>query len=723
MKKMSITLIAIALLLTIALSSVYAYRKYSEFLALNLPDTGQTTSYTDTFGEDSDYTINPPIYTDNGDTVTDEVTGLIWQKSEVLAATSKSEAESYCNTLSLGGYDDWRLPESHELFNLVDHSASNPPFNSTYFANTVDAEYWWSATQRADGQANYWAVNAGGGIGPKPESEAQTRSYYVRCVRGELSMTTQAFTDNGDQTVTDNHTMLMWQQVASSLRQAQGATTWESALTHCESLTLANHEDWRLPNIKELRSISNDETLSNPSVNTTYFTLAQSSPYWSSTTLSNNTTQAWFVDFQYGLVSHQEKTTSSGYLLCVRSASTTTNTNVYLPILIGGSETSSASPTPTTASSPVASPTTTSSPVASPTTTSSPVASPTTTSSPVASPTSPTNPTATPTPSASASATPTPTTLSTCDQLAQVFASYSNLVTFSCDETYMHVHSDTGLPDPNPPSDQKMMVGIINWILRVPVPYLYEWKIPTSPQWVHPYEEASPRGPIAMAVNGVPIFHLERRPDISTDPSVYDPAHDTVLHGELDQCGGHAGQGDDYHYHYAPVCLLRDHDLSQPIAYGLDGVRVYFGTGGTDFFGQGHYNDINNLPAGELDPCNGYQLEDGTYVYYTTADAPYTIGCHWAHVDQDLRIEPRPMNGRDQGSKGPYGGQVGESTETLVTDYYIDSDGWRHMEHVGFSGTGTSAVLVRKSAQSGDCWDFDFREDAATSGVMETYCR
>ncbi len=43
-----------------------------------LPDTGQRKAYTATFGEDSDYTVNPPVYSDNGDsTVTDRVTGLV----------------------------------------------------------------------------------------------------------------------------------------------------------------------------------------------------------------------------------------------------------------------------------------------------------------------------------------------------------------------------------------------------------------------------------------------------------------------------------------------------------------------------------------------------------------------------------------------------------------------------------------------------------------------
>jgi len=47
---------------------------------LRLPDTGQTTSYTSTFGEDNDYTIYSPYFTLNGNgTVTDTITGLMWQ--------------------------------------------------------------------------------------------------------------------------------------------------------------------------------------------------------------------------------------------------------------------------------------------------------------------------------------------------------------------------------------------------------------------------------------------------------------------------------------------------------------------------------------------------------------------------------------------------------------------------------------------------------------------
>ncbi len=293
-----------------------------------LPDTGQTTDYTATTGEDSDYSINPPSYTDNGETVTDEVTGLIWQKNEVMTTTTNAAAVSYCDTLTLGSYTDWRLPTSHELYSLVNMSTSNPPLNSDTFTNSVSADYWWSSTQQADGSSNYWSMNAGGGIGPKPEDEALTRNFYVRCVRDDLTDTTQSFTDNGDQTVTASGTSLMWQRDSTSVI----SMTWTAALSYCEGLTLADHDDWRLPNIKELRSIS-DDSVFGPSVDTSAFTMTTTSKetttvYWSSTTRENDTSQAWYVDFYFGLVSHFDKT-DTGYVLCTRTAST----NIYLPII------------------------------------------------------------------------------------------------------------------------------------------------------------------------------------------------------------------------------------------------------------------------------------------------------------------------------------------------------------------------------------------------------
>lgn len=102
----------------------------------------------------------------------------------------------------------------------------------------------------------------------------KTSSYYVRCVKGQ--QLTVSFTDNGDGTVTDNTTGLMWQKQDDGTWQ-----TWEQVLTFCEGMNLATFSDWRLPNIKELVSITD---LHHPTYFDPVFTGSKASPYWSSTT-------------------------------------------------------------------------------------------------------------------------------------------------------------------------------------------------------------------------------------------------------------------------------------------------------------------------------------------------------------------------------------------------------------------------------------------------------
>ena len=118
------------------------------------------------------------------------------------------------------------------------------------------------------------------------------------------------FTDNGDGTVTDNTTGLMWQQTDDDV-----ARNWESALGYCEDLTLAGHTDWRLPDIKELRSIV-DNTRYNPSIDTTYFPGTKSWYYWSSSPGALYTDVAWSVYFYYGQVAYVK--TDTYYVRCVR---------------------------------------------------------------------------------------------------------------------------------------------------------------------------------------------------------------------------------------------------------------------------------------------------------------------------------------------------------------------------------------------------------------------
>ena len=295
-----------------------------------LPDTGQVKSYTDIFGEDADYTLNPPAYQDGGNgAITDLVTGLVWQAADGGEMTW-ANAVTYCENLVLAGASDWRLPSSHELFSILDHDRLNPALNTTYFSTTT-AQYWWAADEQAGDATKAWAVNAGGGIGPHPKSETisagGTKRFHARCVRGAAGGMGPALTASGDGTVTDRHTGLVWQQATITPTLA-----WEAALPACENLVLAGHDDWRLPNIKELRSI-NDEARARPSVDTALFPGTASARYWSSTSNMNTATEAWSVSFELGLVSHDLKTGAQA-VRCVRGGQ-------------GGNTTPTATPSPT----------------------------------------------------------------------------------------------------------------------------------------------------------------------------------------------------------------------------------------------------------------------------------------------------------------------------------------------------------------------------------------
>ena len=76
----------------------------------------------------------------------------------------------YVDTLTVGGYTDWRLPNAHEAFSIMDLSANNPALDLNAFAPT-DAEYWWTSDRQANDSNKGVGDNAGGGIGNHPKSE------------------------------------------------------------------------------------------------------------------------------------------------------------------------------------------------------------------------------------------------------------------------------------------------------------------------------------------------------------------------------------------------------------------------------------------------------------------------------------------------------------------------------------------------------------------------
>lgn len=283
---------------------------------LRLPDTGETTGYTNTFGEDADFTINAPYFTANGDgTVTDTITSLMWQQTDGGEMTVE-DATLYCDTLTLGGYSDWRLPNAHESFSILNHQQTNPALDGDVFTAT-DAEYWWTSTRQANDDNKVWVTNAGGGIGNHQKTETISaggiKRFHVRAVRDQSppSLITQHFTIHPNGTATDELTGLVWQRAVYF-----DTLTWEAALGYADTLTLAGFNDWRLPNVKELRSI-NDESMIGPSIDGGVFGNVGSRKYWSSTTLPNQSTKAWYLFTQFGITTYDVKTRRL-YVLCVR---------------------------------------------------------------------------------------------------------------------------------------------------------------------------------------------------------------------------------------------------------------------------------------------------------------------------------------------------------------------------------------------------------------------
>jgi hypothetical protein len=116
--------------------------------------------------------------------------------------------------------------------------------------------------------------------------------------------------DNGNGTVTDEATGMMWQQ--ETLRPMN----WKQALNYCECLNLGGYTDWRMPTIKELMSLVDYDRYT-PAINTAYFFNAVPSFYWSSTELAYGMETTWGVNFGYG-ESYGHDNYTSYYVRAVR---------------------------------------------------------------------------------------------------------------------------------------------------------------------------------------------------------------------------------------------------------------------------------------------------------------------------------------------------------------------------------------------------------------------
>ena len=282
----------------------FTVKEYSQYTSqYTIVDTGQVLCYDESdsitcpqieepfYGQDSQINGNTPSYTDNGNgTITDNITGLMWQQSpdtdgdgdiDAQDKLTYNQALTGADGLSLGGYDDWRLPTIKELYSLIlftgkdpnpeasDTSLLTPFIDTNYFdfaygdtnagERIIDAQYascnqYVSNTGNDGGQTLFGVNFADGRIkGYGTSMQGSDKTFFVIYVRGNTSYGQNNFTNNGDNTITDTATNLMWAQNGS-----ETGMNWENSLAWVQTKNSENYlgyNDWRLPNAKELQGI------------------------------------------------------------------------------------------------------------------------------------------------------------------------------------------------------------------------------------------------------------------------------------------------------------------------------------------------------------------------------------------------------------------------------------------------------------------------------------
>ena len=330
---------------TTVATSITVYAKWNAPVGA-LPKTGQTVSYStrDDGVLQKGIAWPSPRFTDNGNgTVTDNLTGLIWLKNANCFGTRTwANALNDANTLNSGECGltdgsvegDWRMPNINEMESLINVGAANTAtWLNTQGFSSAQGNWYWSSTANARGPINdawyvrmlygetdlgnkggssayIWPVRAGlsGGVVKLPKT-GQTTSYATGddgdLERG-VDWPSPRFTDNGNGTITDNLTGLIWLKNANCF----GTRTWTDALNDANTLNSGEcgltdgsaEGDWRLPNRKELNSHGN-YSQANPStwLNTQGFS-SVADTYWSSSSVAAVAGSAWYVMVVYDVV-------------------------------------------------------------------------------------------------------------------------------------------------------------------------------------------------------------------------------------------------------------------------------------------------------------------------------------------------------------------------------------------------------------------------------------
>ncbi len=181
--------------------------------------------------------------------VTDHTNLLMWadDSSAVADVDYWSIAQYSCSNMTLGGYDDWRIPNLYELYYLLDRSLLAPQINSAFQNIATDDGYWIDVVSSDITDLEFGWIDFNNSYSSLT-SLGLSHTKHIRCVRGE-PISFHLIRDDAREVVLDYQHDLMWDD---STAATASAVTLSEAQDSCANLSTGGFSDWRLPNINEL---------------------------------------------------------------------------------------------------------------------------------------------------------------------------------------------------------------------------------------------------------------------------------------------------------------------------------------------------------------------------------------------------------------------------------------------------------------------------------------